>query len=46
MREHFLTERPARREFGPLPQLRRLALSDTNIRRKRHESTMSIVMKL
>src|SRR5437016_5984910 len=28
--------------FGATPQLRRLALSDTSIRRKRHESVMSI----
>jgi hypothetical protein len=27
------------------PQLRRLALSGTSIRRKRHESAMSLVMK-
>ena len=40
----FPTSKALPAGFGATPHLRRLALSDTSIRRKRHESVMSSVM--
>jgi len=43
---HFLTRKPTHPAgFGVTAQLARLALSSMRIRRKRHESVMSIIME-